>query len=71
MINQDITVYINGEPFVCTTPIKLIDLIQYLDFNLDLIVIEYNKEILSSPNLSTVLLQHMDTVEIITVVGGG
>ena len=71
MINQDIVVYINGEPFVCSTPMKLIDLVQYLNFNLDLIVIEYNKEILSSTNLSTVLLQHMDMIEVITVVGGG
>lgn len=71
MRNQDIIIYINGEPFVCSTPIKLIDLVQYLGFNLDLIVIEYNEEILSNTNLSVVLLQHMDKVEVITVVGGG
>lgn len=71
MINEDILVHINGEPFVCSASMKLIDLLSYLDFNIKLVAIEYNTQILSNPALSKIVLKHSDNIEVVTIVGGG
>nr|YP_009297649.1 thiamine biosynthesis protein S [Hildenbrandia rivularis]AOM67193.1 thiamine biosynthesis protein S [Hildenbrandia rivularis] len=71
MQNQDILIHINGEPFVCSAFMKLIDILSYLDFNVKLVTIEYNKEVISNSVLSEVFLHHNDEIEIVTIVGGG
>nr|YP_009296688.1 hypothetical protein Apop_138 [Apophlaea sinclairii]AOM65828.1 hypothetical protein Apop_138 [Apophlaea sinclairii] len=71
MVNKDILVYVNGEPFVCSYSIKLADLLSYLDFNTELTTIEYNGEIIFKIKLPTICLKQNDRIEIVTIVGGG
>lgn len=71
MINQDILIYVNGEPFVCSSPIKLIEVLSYLDFDTQLVTIEHNAKIVPGQILPTIFLKHCDKVEVVTIVGGG
>nr|QUE28069.1 ThiS [Sahlingia subintegra] len=66
-----ITVKINGEAFSCTSPIFLSQLLEYLDFNIQIIIIEYNSKILNKNMIDTVKLKNKDKIEIVTIVGGG
>ena len=66
-----ITVFINGEPFNCNKLMSLKDLLLYLNFNLRITIVEYNKEILPSDSYHNYSLKMNDSIEVITVVGGG
>nr|YP_009396083.1 thiamin biosynthesis protein S [Dasya naccarioides]ARW65269.1 thiamin biosynthesis protein S [Dasya naccarioides] len=66
-----ITVFINGEPFNCNYLMSIKDLLLYLNFNLDIIIVEYNEEIISPYLYSNYVLNMNDNIEIITIVGGG
>lgn len=66
-----ITVKINGEAFSCTEPTFLGHLLEYLDFNTQTIIVEYNSMILNERKLDSVKLQHKDKIEVVTIVGGG
>jgi thiamine biosynthesis protein ThiS len=46
-------------------------LLIFLDLNIDLIVIEYNKIILPKSLWKQTIIQNGDKVEFVTIVGGG
>ena len=66
-----ITVNVNGEAFKCTSPILLSQLLEYLDFNIQTIIVEHNSKIIDKQIFNSVKLQHKDKIEIVTIVGGG
>ncbi|MDM0468325.1 sulfur carrier protein ThiS [Clostridium perfringens] len=47
------------------------DLLKSLNVNSNRVVVELNKEIVSSCNYNEILLNHEDVIEIIAFVGGG
>lgn len=65
------TVFVNGKALNCNNSMSLEDLLVYLDFNINLVAVEYNKKVLTSDAFNRVLLNHQDNIEIITIVGGG
>ena len=65
------TVFVNGRAFNCHKLMSLEDLLVYLDFNVKLIAVEYNKKVINSDVFNQVFLNHKDNIEIITIVGGG
>nr|ARO90952.1 thiamine biosynthesis protein [Corynoplastis japonica] len=69
--DSNITLLINGEPFICDTKFSLSELVNYLDFDINNIVIELNSDIISSEHFMTTFIQSGDIIEIITIVGGG
>lgn len=71
MFEHYITVFINGEPFNCNESMSLKDLLLYLNFNLDIIVVEYNKEIIDACSYDHCFFKMNDSIEVITIVGGG
>nr|YP_009257624.1 conserved hypothetical plastid protein Ycf40 [Coeloseira compressa]ANH09707.1 conserved hypothetical plastid protein Ycf40 [Coeloseira compressa] len=73
MNNVDVynTIFINGKPFKCINTMSLKDLLIYLGFNIDLIVVEYNKKVISSIVFNQIFLNHHDCLEVITIAGGG
>lgn len=71
MFNHDIIVQVNGESFTCSSSMKLIDLLLYLDFDIRFVAVEYNSKIVSRLMLQTINLKHEDKLEVITIVGGG
>lgn len=64
-------IFVNGEVFNCINNMSLMDLLIYLEFDINLIAVEYNAEIISYNNMSNTILKPNDTIEIITIVGGG
>lgn len=65
------TVVVNGEAFHCFNTMSLYDLILYLNFDLNTIVVEYNQEIIPHHKFDNIMLKNQDKLEIITIVGGG
>ena len=62
---------INGENyFICKT-ITLMELMCYFDYDLSLLVLEYNSVICSKKDWENVCLKSFDRIEILTIVGGG
>jgi len=66
-----ISVKVNGEAFSCTSPILLGQLLEYLDFNMQTIIVEHNSKIINRHELNSVQLQCKDKIEVVTIVGGG
>nr|YP_009399196.1 thiamin biosynthesis protein S [Taenioma perpusillum]ARW68593.1 thiamin biosynthesis protein S [Taenioma perpusillum] len=66
-----ITVYINGKPFNCHLSMTIKDFLLYLNFDLDLIVIEYNYQVMDISQYDNTILKMNDSIEVITIVGGG
>nr|YP_010985900.1 thiamine biosynthesis protein ThiS [Grateloupia asiatica]WOL36818.1 thiamine biosynthesis protein ThiS [Grateloupia asiatica] len=65
------TVFVNGQAFNCDKYMSLKDLLIYLDFTIDFIAVEYNNEILDSSYFHNTFMQPQDSIEVITIVGGG
>nr|QCI05754.1 Thiamin biosynthesis protein S [Cryptopleura ramosa] len=70
-MNSYLTVFINGDPFNCNSSMSLQDILLYLNFNINSVVVEYNKEIINCSRFKSISLQMNDHLEVITIVGGG
>ena len=70
-MNSSISIQINNEPFLCDINMSIEALLLYLDFNISLIAIEYNKTIIPRNLLKKIYLKEGDKLEIVTIVGGG
>lgn len=66
-----LTIFINGEPFHCDAHMSLANILSYLDFNINDIVVEYNQQIISKNYFNNLSFKDNDSIEIITIVGGG
>nr|QCI04317.1 Thiamin biosynthesis protein S [Anotrichium furcellatum] len=64
-------IFINGEPFNCYTFMSLQEILLYLGFKLDNIIVEHNQRILRHNQFDTVFLDDLDKIEVISVTGGG
>jgi sulfur carrier protein len=70
-MSDQITLSLNGETRTCSSQTPLPDILQELGFNLRLIAVEYNGEILHRQFWSDTKIQQGDRVEVVTIVGGG
>lgn len=66
-----ITLKVNGEPRTCPPGTVLPQLLEQLGLNPRLVAVEYNGEILHRQFWSQTLMKEGDTLEIVTIVGGG
>jgi sulfur carrier protein len=66
-----ITLRVNGEPRTCSPQTPLPMLLEQLGFNPRLVALEYNGEILHRQFWSQTQVQEGDTLEVVTIVGGG
>jgi len=64
-------ILVNGSPYAYKSPMSACELIEYLGFNINLILLDYNGLILQKENWKTVFLEPSDQLEIITLAGGG
>lgn len=64
-------VCINGEIFNCLASMSLQDILLYLNFNLNLVIVEYNQQIINREEWSNIFLNIHDSLEVITITGGG
>ncbi|NJL89775.1 MAG: thiamine biosynthesis protein ThiS [Coleofasciculaceae cyanobacterium SM2_1_6] len=65
-----INLQINGESHLCA-PQPLPQLLESLGFNLRLIALEYNGEILHRQFWPATMIKSGDKIEVVTIVGGG
>ena len=66
----NIHLQINGEPHLCSSQ-SLPILLESLGFNLRLIAVEYNGEILHRQFWAETVVNSGDKIEVVTIVGGG
>jgi sulfur carrier protein len=62
--------FINGVRYK-STPVTVQQLLIFLKCNKNAIAIEHNKTLLRQEYWESILLQHNDSLEIVTIVGGG
>nr|WCH56412.1 Thiamine biosynthesis protein [Hypnea sp.] len=65
------TIFVNGEAFNCFIQMSLYDLLTYMNFDVNTVIVEYNQEIISCDNFNNIFFKNKDRLEIITIVGGG
>lgn len=63
--------FLNGQEYLTSSNITLLELIQYFNFNTSLLVLEYNNLICNKENWNKILIKNTDRIEIVTIVGGG
>ena len=66
-----LTIFVNGDPFNCEPSMSLSDLLKYLNVSIDSVVIEHNNNIINRMQFDSLYFCHNDSIEIITIVGGG
>lgn len=66
-----LTIFINGSPFNCDSSMSLYDILNYLDINIDLVIIEYNHSIVERQHFNSLYFRNNDSIEVISIVGGG
>nr|YP_010618976.1 thiamin biosynthesis protein S [Deltalsia parasitica]WAX02989.1 thiamin biosynthesis protein S [Deltalsia parasitica] len=70
-MNNYFTIFINGDPFNCDSSMSLFDILRYLDIDVNNVIIEYNNDIINKIQFNSLLFKPKDSIEIITIVGGG
>tara|TARA_B100000282_G_scaffold59669_1_gene39758 strand:+ start:631 stop:834 length:204 start_codon:yes stop_codon:yes gene_type:complete len=63
--------YVNDRKIFSDQSFSVQDLLTFLNLNIDLIVIEYNKIILPKSLWKQTVIKNNDEVEFVTIVGGG
>ncbi len=64
-------VNINDERYLLKFPFTILELINYLNFNKNVIVIDYNGLILAKDLWKQTSLKNEDSLEILSIAGGG
>nr|YP_010199275.1 Thiamine biosynthesis protein [Crassiphycus usneoides]UAD88724.1 Thiamine biosynthesis protein [Crassiphycus usneoides] len=65
------TIFVNGQAFNCNINMSLQELLIYLEFELNSIVVEHNNRIINFAEFDKIFFKSQDKIEIITIVGGG
>ena len=63
--------YLNGQTYLTSYPLTLLELLMYFNYDDSLLVLEYNKSICNKTNWSKTFIVNNDKIEIVTIVGGG
>lgn len=63
--------FLNGQKFCTKNDLTILDMIKYFNYNVSLLVLEYNNLICNKKNWNKTFIQNNDKIEIITIVGGG
>jgi thiamine biosynthesis protein ThiS len=63
--------YLNDRKIFSANSYSVSDLLVFLNLNIDLVVIEYNKIILPKDLWGKTFIKNEDEVEFVTIVGGG
>ena len=66
-----IRIQLNGEPVQCPEGLSLQQLLEHLGYRPQLVVVEFNGEILRRDGWSKQRVVESDALEVVTIVGGG
>ena len=68
---QKRTIKINDYKYIFFQKLTIEDLLVYLGFNINVILINYNGALISKELIRKVFMKNNDYLEIITIAGGG
>jgi len=71
MLTNYISVQLNGRPFNCSPGLSLKDFLDYLAFDMNSIIVEYNNQIVTAVSFYSIVIMPDDKIEVLTIVGGG
>ena len=63
--------FLNGQEYITEQKISLLELLIYFNYNSALLVLEYNNFICNKKEWNKIFITNNDTIEIVTIVGGG
>jgi len=63
--------YLNGQKYCTDDEFTLLYLLYYFDYNISLLVVEYNAFISTKKDWKNIIIANNDVIEIVTIVGGG
>ena len=64
-------VYLNGQKYLITNNLTLQKILDYFNYQNNIFVIEYNQIICNKVEWKNCIINQNDTIEVITIVGGG
>ena len=64
-------VYLNGQKYLITNNLTLQKFLDYFNYQNNIFVIEYNQIICNKVEWKNCIINQNDTIEVITIVGGG
>ena len=70
-IKPEITVQVNGEPRRCPPGLSLDRVLEAFGYRPQLVVVEFNGEILARQHWAEQPVVESDVLEVVTIVGGG
>jgi len=65
------TFFLNGQEYWSEDTFTLLDLLKYFDYETDIFILEHNKQIRKKQKWYQLEIENQDTIELITIVGGG
>jgi sulfur carrier protein len=71
MTTTSIAIRLNGEAVTCPAGLSLTQLLEHLGYRPQLVVVEFNGEILGRAHWSEQPVREADGIEVVTIVGGG
>lgn len=63
--------FLNGQRYLTNSTLTILNLIDYFGYNKSLLVVEYNQFICNKTEWNKIIIHENDTIEIVTIVGGG
>jgi sulfur carrier protein len=69
--SNSIEIRLNGEPATCPEGLSLLQLLELRGYRPQLVVVEFNGEILPRTAWADQCVRQADAVEVVTIVGGG
>ena len=70
-MNQQKHFFLNGQQYFTESRFTIFELINYFNYNTELLVLEYNHLICNKKHWNSIYVQENDKIEIVTIVGGG
>lgn len=65
------TFFLNGQEYKSQGKFTLFELLNYFNYDINLLVIEHNNLVRKKPNWHQILIKNNDIIEVVTIVGGG
>ena len=63
--------FLNGQEYYTEYNLTLFELINYFNYSVSLLVLEYNNLICNKKDWKNIFINNNDKIEIVTIVGGG
>ena len=71
MSDATLSIRLNGDPIRCPAGLSLVQLLESRGYRPQLVVVEFNGEILPRERWAQQPVREADAVEVVTIVGGG